>query len=450
MAPNLFREVGMIHAISMTPHFDHELVAAPRHWGSRVKGFLINTLGSWRDKILTAAAVYELVQAIFLVLGGYFLAGVISAAMSALFVKTIKDLKEFANLDRATSVIKEEGYKYGLLNLQLKKNNLELHQSIERMKQENEKYGYHNLVHEALNADHRANNAVHQVNNAIQQVNNETHSLNNAVQQGNNAVHQGNNAVHQGNNSVQQGNNAVHQANNAVQQGNNAAHQATTAVQQGNNAVHQANNADQSSLNEDYRELQLQHAIMAEQLKELLENGQRGQEEALELARQNFNDYKSNVQQICSHMMGQMDERNAKAIENLRKASMFIVSEFETMTSSTIATMRETFQNNKAEIQADIESLKKEKLIFEEDKRKFAELREQFEAHILEAQKQRNEEAQGINRDNQQLTADLNKLAAQLKVELPELIKYAIQQAVQNQRQPPHYRGPIQPHPLAV
>ncbi len=158
--------------------------------------------------------------------------------------------------------------------------------------------------------------------------------------------------------------------------------QALNAEHARRNAVHQANNADQSSLNEGYRELQLQHAIMAEQLKELFENEQRGQEEFLELARQNFNDYKSNVQEICSHMIVKMDERNAKDIENVRKATMRILLEFEMMTTATIEMTRE----NEEKVQEDKE-LRQEKLLFEEEKRKLAELREQYEAHVLEASK---------------------------------------------------------------
>ncbi len=159
----------MIHAISPTLEDRQYLVGNPRPLGFRIKNWVFDKISNWRDKIMTVGTVYHLAQAFFFLLGGYFVIAAISVATAALLAKSLRDLKEFANLDKGISAIQEESTKYGLLNLQHKKHNQELERNIEEFKQQvikletiteelaserrkfeksNEEYAYLNTVHQ--------------------------------------------------------------------------------------------------------------------------------------------------------------------------------------------------------------------------------------------------------------------------------------------------------------
>lgn len=159
----------MIHAIS--PSFEDRvpLVGNPRPLGLRIKTWVFDKISNWRDKIMTVGTIYHLAQAFFFLLGGYFLLATISVATAALIAKSLRDLKEFANLDRGISAIQEESTKYGLLNLQHKKHNQALERNIELLSQqisnfksEVEKLAIERRKFERSNEEYAYLNSVHQ------------------------------------------------------------------------------------------------------------------------------------------------------------------------------------------------------------------------------------------------------------------------------------------------
>ncbi|MBS0628604.1 MAG: hypothetical protein JSS30_00085 [Verrucomicrobia bacterium] len=332
----------MIHAIS-SPPFDQGLVSAPNHWGGRVRAYIIQTFGSWRDKILTAAAVYQVVQAIFLVLGGYFLAGVISAGMGALCVKTIKDLKEFASLDRATSRIENEGNRYGLLNLQMAKKLEDFQKKneeygrllvkhgllLEEQRAENAEYGRHNVEHGLLNEEHRAENYQYGLHN-------EEHGWLNAEQRVENVEYARHNFEHR---LLKEG----YREENAEYARQNLKHAEYTAKERENNAKHEALVKDQQTIVSRLIQLAEYNTTFYQECKK---DHEASREEALN----KFEACKEEILELQRRTAQQANSQTAKAIEELNGKTTEILHAIELSHANALEFQKKYFEKREAEL----------------------------------------------------------------------------------------------------